>query len=439
MKNNRQANAPLRDDPTITPASFIIWLLVAFFFLYEFFLRTLLNSLVHDIMQALRVSTEQLSLIDIAYAITYGAMQLPVGLIITRFGIKRGLLFAICACASGIALLSIATGFYVAFASRLLIGVGSSFAFISLLMVTFHCIPVKKHGLFFGLAQGIGTLGPFLAGAPLMMLTQALHHQWRKELICASLAGFLLMALSAFFMKKQRFSPATTAHKTTIFAALKPLLLQKKLRWLILYAATNYVPLALLGTLWGTTYLETYGLPPVQAAFIASMLWCGLAIGAPLFGLLSDITQQRKPALVASAALGLVVSLILLYVPDKHAALFFCLFFLLGVASAGQSIAFLSIAESVNTHLRATALGLNNACISFSIAVMIPAVGFIIQHSLHQPNNLSTPVFHTHNFTLALTVIPVLYCTALLIALFRPFKHQPISENNEKINAANRP
>jgi len=402
----------------ITFFSLFVWFLAAFFFLYEFFLRTILTNLVHELLFSLKITVEQLSLIDIAYCITYGTMQIPVGILVDRYGVRLALSFAIFICAVGVVLFSFAHGFYLAFFSRLLIGVGSAFAFVCLLLITLNYLPKKYHGTFFGFAQLLGAVGPLIAGAPMVLMLRHTHDNWRSLLLIVGLIGIALMFLVSLFVKNKPTEKLHTPCQTIpcIINEAISLLKRQRIWWIVLYSATIYVSLALLGTLWGTTFLETRGIHTVHAAFITSMIWLGLACGCPILGLISDLIKRRKPLLVFCAIFGIGISVSIVSLPIHHQLVLLLLFFGLGFVGAGQSVAFITMAESVGKNLKGTALGLNNAGISFAIAIVVPTVGFLIQRSIHSTSGI--PVFHVSNFILGLTIMPILYMVSLLVSLF---------------------
>jgi MFS family permease len=402
----------------VTFFSLFIWFLAAFFFLYEFFLRTILTNLVHELLFSLKITVEQLSFIDVAYCITYGIMQIPVGILVDRYGVRLALSFAVFVCAFGVMLFSFAHGFYLAFFSRLLIGLGSSFAFVCLLLITLNYLPKKYHGTFFGFSQLLGAAGPLIAGAPLVLMLRHTHDNWRVVLLMAGLIGVVLMFLVAFFVKdraqKYRLHDVCQTIPCIIKEAIG-LLQRLRIWWIVLYSATIYVSLALLGTLWGTTYLETRGIHMVHAAFITSMIWLGLACGCPILGFISDLLKRRRPVLIFCAVFGIGISAAIVILPIRHQLILLFLFFSLGFAGAGQSVAFITMAESVGESLKGTALGLNNAGISFAIATVVPTVGFLIEHSMRAGR---IPVFQVHDFILGLTIMPILYTVSLLVAVF---------------------
>ncbi len=67
-----------------------IWLTCAVFFMYEFLLRTILGTFEHQIISDLDLSILTFSILSsTAYQLTYGIMQIPVGIITDKLGLKK--------------------------------------------------------------------------------------------------------------------------------------------------------------------------------------------------------------------------------------------------------------------------------------------------------------------------------------------------------------
>jgi len=409
------------ENSHINKLGLFIWTLAALFFLYEFFLRTFIGTVVHEVTQAMHLNAEQLSIIGAAYYLTYGIMQIPVGILIDRYGARLLLTIAITVCVFGVFLFSIAQDFYLAIFGRLLMGLGSSFGFVGLLIIALNWFPRQRFGFFAGLAQFLGAVGPILAGAPLVMLLYAAHDNWRVVLISIGMLGLILAVLIAIFVRNK---PAGYKYKTIFLHFPEPLwkklirLFKNSQAWIIvIYALSNYVPIALLGAIWGTAYLQTRGMSQSTAAFVTSMLWLGLAIGCPLFGYISDRIKRRKSVMLFCALLGIITTLDIIYWPGYSKTIFGIFFFALGLAGSGQSLSFALMSEHVPTNLHATALGFNNASLTLSSAFMIPLISLLIQFSIHS-HVKSGIAYQQSDFTLGLLSLAGLYVLGFLVAIF---------------------
>lgn len=402
----------------ITALSIIIWSLAALFFLYEFFLRTFVGTLAHQIIPDLHLNAETFSLLGTAYFLSYGIMQIPVGILCDKFGVKRIMVFATIICALATFLFAHSTGFTTAFISRLFMGFGSSFAFVALLVVALIWFPHRYFGFFAGTSQFIGTMGPLLAAGPLMTMITKLHETWRTALVSIGMFGLILTIL-IFFIVRNKPKPDTGELQYLLRPESLKLQLQRLLHnsqaWLIaLYSAVVYVSIFLLAAIWGPDYLQARGLSQTAAAYIISISWVGYAIGCPLFGALSDTMHKRKPALIYCAIIGLVATNLIIFWPTASKLTYGIAFFLLGLAASGQNVGFAAISEHVDTRIKSTALGLNNAAITLFSAFLPILVGWLVSISADGSATNLTP----HNFLLGFTIMPILYMLGLIISLF---------------------
>ena len=111
-----------------------------------------------NIIDSLDLTVEQFSLIGSGYYITYSLMQIPVGMLLDRFAIRFLVTGACALCAFGTFCFSIAHGSTPAFVARLLIGAGSAFGFVGLMVMTLNWFPKKYFAFLLGWGQLLGAI-----------------------------------------------------------------------------------------------------------------------------------------------------------------------------------------------------------------------------------------------------------------------------------------
>src|SRR3990167_704933 len=413
-------------------AGLFIWGLSVLFFLYEFFLRSSIGSIAHQIIPALHLNPKTFALMGSAYYLVYAAMQIPAGMLIDKYGVRFILTTAVFVCAGATLLFSQSTHFTVALISRSLLALGSSFAFIGLLVVVVNWFPKRYFSFFSGVSQFIGTMGPLLAAGPLIGFMNSYQHSWRFTFVIISVFGFTLAILMALTIKNKSqrtqrkliYLNLPSLGKTSLLKSLK----SSQTWYIAFYSATVYVSIELLGAMWGTEYLQARGFTQNTAANIISFAWFGYAVGCPLVGFLSDRSNRRKSSLVCCAFLGLFSTLCALF-PKTQAAWFYATtFFTLGIAAAGQNVGFALMAENTSARIRAASLGLNNAAITLFNALIPLIIGYFIFTSSHGLPMQSLKPEHFGGFI----VLPILYCIAILLSLlfiretFGKSQHEPM-------------
>lgn len=395
----------------------IVWFFAILFYFYEFFLRVLPATISANILHDLDISLSKFAIISSAYYISYSAMQMPVGVLTDRFG-PRILSFIGCiVCSIGVIGFAFSDNFYNIVISRFLIGIGSSFGFISLLVLTFNWFPHKYFGFLGGLSQTLGAIGPLFAGVPVIYMMNVLNNDWRLIFMWVAFFGVILSVCIFIFVRNK---PARlvdeivfVGDKRNLIKDLKILMSIPQVWITMFYSGFIYVSLPMLGAYWGTLYLRSRGFSEEKSSFMVSMIWIGLAIGSPLFGRISDRIKRRKPVLSGLAFFGVFVSLILLFFPIKSEWIISVLLGLVGIAAGGQSLAFALITEYVPSELKATAIGANNTVVML-FAALFPVLSASIMQ-FHQELNYS---FIQSDFTEGLLLMPISYALAGLICLF---------------------
>jgi MFS family permease len=391
--------------------------LAALFCIYEYFLRTFLGTIVYQLSNTLHFNPMDLSWVDVAYFIAYNCMQIPAGLLLDRYGIRFCLSGGSFFCVLGVFLFSTAANFYMAVSGRVLMGFGSAFAFVSLILLLFNWFSKKYSGFLLGLGQFLGVLGPMLVGWPLFKLLIFYRQDWRLLLNHLGWFGVALTLLITYFVRYRQ--PVQNSALENFSWRLFIQIIQSKSMWMIaLYSGFSYTAIALLGTLWGMTYLKALDLSKDLAALAVSVLWLGLALGCPLMGLISDVILRRKSILIVCASVGFMVSLFILFSPCHQPIICLVLYFLLGISGAGQSIAFNMVREISSPLVCAAALGFNNTMIGLINALFIPLIGWIIYHSFKGTFVPTVSVYTYHNFLTGFLFMPLLYLVAIIIAVF---------------------
>jgi MFS family permease len=406
----------------ITFIGLLMWFIAALFFLDEFFLRVFMGTIAKSIMSDFKLNAQMFSLMCASYYITYSIMQIPVGFLIDKLGVKKILSFACLICGTGVFLFAFTQNFYIGFFSRLLIGFGSSFAFVSLLVISLNWFPVKYFGFFSGFSQFLGGVGPFLAGAPLAILLAIVNNNWRLVLIYIGIFTISLAVIILIFLKDK---PKNALNKVVFISknisgknALLLLLKNRQVIFIILTAGIGYVSIPILGAYWGVTFLEIKGLSKTAASTIVSFIWIGYAVGCPIIGKFSDLIKRRKPFLTYGLFSGIISTSLLLLFNFENVYLLSFIFFLIGISGSSLTVTFPLVTEQSGQELKGIAMGLNNTVVMGMGAIIPPICTLLIQHSakIHSTTNVLN--YMQNDFTKGLSLMPFLFLLALLISLF---------------------
>ncbi|HEV2690134.1 MAG TPA: MFS transporter, partial [Bryobacteraceae bacterium] len=300
----------------------LIWVLAALFVVFNYVQQVVPNVIAADLSRAFNANGSTLGNIAAAYFYAYALLQIPVGLIVDRFGTRWPLVLAILMAGIGTLAFAAAHDSLGAQLARLLMGASAAFSFIGCLKLAQAWFPPSKFSTLAGMTNTAGMLGA-ASGAPVAVLVKAIG--WRAAL--AWLGGAeLLLAILVFAVVRDRpadnvSAPATASAK--ISEGLLGVLANPQVWVNAIYATTISLVFVAFGGLWGAGYIQkVYGLDTVGAAGAGSYLFLGGIAGSLFFGWFSDYLRRRKFPMVAAGIGALLAMSGLLYLPGLPLALF---------------------------------------------------------------------------------------------------------------------
>lgn len=401
-------------DRSFTVTGFVVWGVCALFFLYEFLLRTIIGTFQHPIMYDLNLTSFKFSLISTSiYLVIYGAMQIPVGLIADRYGLKKSLFVGSMICSLSAMGFAYSHHFYSALFFRVFIGLGSSFGFICLLIALYDWMPRRNIAFLIGVSQFIGTMGPMIAAGPINAFAEASAVTWRNIFLFLGVFGLILTGIILLFVKNSpreqgnylilRTPGQVKANIKQLFSRVHP--------WgIALFSAFVYFSIEFLSENDGKIFLHLKGFSSNFSSYMLTVAWLGYAIGCPLLGFLSDYFQRRKSIMLSSAVIAVVVITILIFSEEKYSLII--AFFFLGIGASGQSIGFAAMGEQFKAGYLAIGLALNNGMITIISSVNAPIIGFTI-------DSIKTTKRATlGDYQIAFYSLIAIACLALVLAIF---------------------
>jgi MFS family permease len=388
----------------------ISYFIAAAFLLYEMALQTSPSIMTQPITTALNISNFHFSLILTSYFISYSLMQIPAGLFLDRFSVRYCLIFSIIVCTLGAYLFSIAHSAWILSIARFIMGLGSSFAFVSVLTIAYQWFSGKVFAFLVGLAQLLAALGAWAGQSPLKDYILH-HHNWRSSMIMLALIGAILLILTVLFIRpsKQKGTLSIQSMKTS----LKTILKNPQTRWIALYAFCAWSPIVIFTEQWSIPFLSQHFHLKNPADYIG-FVWLGLAVVSPVWGYLSNKVNRRCTFLQISASLGLIAILTLLFAPINNNAIIAICLSGIGIAAAGQILTFALVRDINPPAISSTAIAFNNFAVVAGGLMLHPVIGYILGYHNHSPLHQSAK-----HYTVAFLFIPICYIIGLLISRYK--------------------
>jgi MFS family permease len=155
-----------------------------------------------------------------------------------------------------------------------------------------------------------------------------------------------------------------------------------------------FLPTTVGAMTWGVSLLqEGWHVAYPQAVDRAAAVAMGWVFGCPILGYIADRIGRRKPVVLAGAALMLLATLAIFYLPPETFPPY-VLGFLLGFGSGAAMIPYSTIKEVNPDHAKGSATGAMNFLVFVMTALAGPAIGWWMQ-KLAGSASLTLHVFDT--------------------------------------------
>jgi MFS family permease len=163
----------------------------AYYIAYLF--RTINAVMAVPLTTELGLAADDLGLLTSVYFLTFAAAQIPIGILLDRYGPRRiqSVLLVVAAIGSG--LFATSENFWMLLAGRALIGLGVASALTAGLKALVLWFPGERVPLFNGLMVMLGALGAVTATLPADLLVDSIG--WRELFALFSALSFLSAAL----------------------------------------------------------------------------------------------------------------------------------------------------------------------------------------------------------------------------------------------------
>ena len=389
------------------------------FYCYEFVLRIVPGVLQAELSEALgHLSAATFGQLAALYYFSYSPMQMPVGMLMDRFGPRRLLTFACLCCTVGSWMFSYSASLMIVGFGRFLVGLGSSFAFVGVLSLAVHWLPRRYFSLVTGLATTLSMFGVMYGEVKVTELASSLGlHQVLGLLV---ILGAVLTGLIFFVVRDGPGGDQVKKQSFSLFLTQVWRVLISPHVWLIgLVGACLYTSLSVFGELWGKSYLElAHHLTKMDAARSISMMFLGWAVGAPLAGYWSDRTGRRVFPLMVGALMSLICISLVLYCPHLSYFSLNTLLFLYGVFSGTEIIVFIMAKENTGALVSGTIFAAANMIVSLGGVIFQPLVGFLLDTFGSGQMMGAEHVYGIADYQVALSVLPLSLLLVIFIGFF---------------------
>ena len=409
-------------------AFYLAWFSISLFYFYQYILRVSPGVMVVELRQAYKLTALEFSSLDAIYLYAYSLIQIPLGFVLDRFGIRRVVCISILLCISGVLVFAFSINVGMLQISRFLIGIGSAPAFICALKLVADYLPASKQGILMGATLSIGTIGALLSGKFLVSLLEATT--WKVTLMWCAGLGAVIYIIVSLFVPASGKKPGSGQENNfkELMTGLKEIIQRKEILIYSIIAISVYTPLCILADLWGTTFLmEKFALDRADAAQVTLYMYGGLTIGSLILPWLSVRWGVLKGVIQCCAA-GVVISLfILLYANSLSHGQLIALLTVTGIFCGAEMICFTGAAQFAPSGRSGLTLGVVNTLNMLGGALIHPLIGgYLDVHWKGHYGIEGARAYGAEELTAAFTILIIIMAGCSLIAAFLP-RHAPLN------------
>jgi len=244
-----------------------------------------------DLVQEVGLSASELGLLTAAYLLAFAAMQLPIGILLDRFGPRRVQAGLLLSAAAGALLFALAASVALLTIARAMIGIGVAGSLMSGFKAVVLWVPKPRQALANSWVMSVGAIGLLVSTAPTEWAVQLIG--WRGVFAALAAITALVAALIYFVVTERRDAPSgatlgaqvkslATIYSDRAFLALAPLL-----------AASAGAHIA-IQTLWaGPWFRDIAGLDRAGVASSLFAMAAAFFVGILFTGAVADWFQRR--------------------------------------------------------------------------------------------------------------------------------------------------
>ncbi|MCD0452722.1 MFS transporter [Actinocorallia sp. API 0066] len=350
-----------------------------------------------DASERFGISAGVLSSFTVLQILVYAGLQIPVGILVDRFGPRTTIVIGALLMAGGQALLAFAPDVGWAICARVLVGAGDATTFISVLGIVNGWFPPRHAPLATQLVAMLGQIGQILSAIPLVAL---LHGPgWTSAFTSVAAVGVVVAVLCLLVLRDPPVLAASRRAAAGSSGARPGLLTSLKAAWRLPGTRlgmwthfTTQVAANAFALMWGFPYLVTaQGLAPATAGTLLTVFVIAAMAAGPVLG----HVLGPRPALRVRAAVVIVLVLaanwtVVLLLPGKSPLWLLVLLTVTTAVGGPASMIGMDHARDHNPPERhGVAAGIVNGGGFFAAVCAILAMGLILDFA--SPTNAFTP------------------------------------------------
>jgi len=371
-----------------TDRAYLAWAAVAIAYAIAFLQRVSPQTVSLNFMHDFSTDAAGVAMLASSYFWGYTLMQIPAGLLVDRYGVKRVVLCSMAASSLGSAAFALAPNLFDIFAARLIIACGDALVFTALLKLVAQSFTDERFGVMSGISQVSGYVGGVIATTPLAAAVTGFG--WRACFLFIAGVGLANLAFAKIVLKPDPASHSNKTLKGVVVAARQSL--TQLANWgCAMTFASHFAVVTTLSGVWGIPMVaHFFNISPTTAGTPLLAFMIGNAVGSIFLGHMADrAAAALDTALIRICVLRMILIAMLLP-PVAHAfGLIYVtvVFTALGLVAGGTvplvlkctkklyTADLIGVGASVNTTAAGIFAGASQPVIGFAMIAASPLAG----------------------------------------------------------------
>lgn len=335
------------------------------------------------------LSSDELGLLAAAFFYTFALFQIPLGLLMDRFGAR--ITMSVFSIIGGIGAIVFAKsgGINGLLLGRALLGAGMACNLMGSMKLFTEWFRPHEFATLSGSILAVGTVGNMMATSPLVLMMGSIG--WRASFVAIAIITIFLSVCFFMVVRDKPEEPASGLYpnkiikiKTPLFASIKTVFLDPNY-WAISGSTfLRYGTFAAVQALWASPFLLTIlHISPLATGNLLFILNIGFLAGSPIGGFLSDrIDRSRKKTVIIGLILMAIAFLAVAFYRHNNLIWLGLIFFIMGFGSSFGQVMYAHIKELMPPHMSGTAMTGINLFTMMGAAVFLHGFGKILNIQL---------------------------------------------------------
>lgn len=402
------ANISSNSRYSVIKIDYSIWLVCTSFVLLQFFLQLSSGIVIGSIMYEMNLSALTASILSGSFYIIYTILQIPAGILCDKKNPRTILTLSALACSAGCIFFAASHTLPGLFFGRMIIGIGSSFAFVCLIHMVRSHYPIKYFSTLIGTSETLGFAATVIGIIGMGRIIS--YWGWRNFIDLAALLAAIIAVLCWLRVPNSTHKQISQVKH---WENLKKIVKNWRLWINGMFIGLNFATITVFGALWAAPFLQLKLDCTIRnASLVNALLFFGACIGCPLFGYLSGVLRKRKPLIITSCIISAFLFMLLILFPSKNLFTNSIIIFCLGLACCSYILSYAISNELAPANSLSTAAGFTNTLALITAPVLQPLIGYILDF-------LSTDQIYTlSEYQKALVILPIgLLISGILVTL----------------------